>query len=117
MFHLIIFIIIFIVSYFIFNTLYDDGLKKEKLSNIKILSVLIDKFSLDENQIVRKEILNTVSIINAFIIALVSTVVDILGIEKIYSYIIALVLIITLIFGIYYIYGKILNKKWGKDKK
>ena len=115
MFELLLFTTSFIILNVIFNLFYDDALKKEKLSKIKTISIMIDKFSLDKNKVNNRSLLRGVSFINAFIVSTTLVVVDLIGIDKIYWFIIAFAVIILLIFICYYIYGKILQKKWGKE--
>ncbi len=114
MFELLLFTTSFIVLNIVFNLFYDDSLKKEKLSKIKTIPIMIDKFSLDKNKVDNRALLRGVSFINAFIVSTTLVVVDFIGIEKIYWFIIAFIVIILLILICYYIYGKILQKKWGK---
>ena len=117
MFYFLLFLVIFTIIYLVFYYIFDDALKKEKEGTIKELIILQEKFDLDPSLIDKRGLLKGVSAINGFIIAITSIVVDIIGYENILSYIVALVMIIALIFACYFIYGKLLHKKWGKDKK
>ena len=114
MFELLLFTTSFIILNVIFNLFYDDALKKEKLSKIKTIPIMINKFNLDKKKVDNKSLLRGVSFINAFIISVTLVIVDFVGVEKIYWFLIAFVVIILLILICYYIYGKILQKKWGK---
>ena len=116
MFYFLLFLVIFVVIYLIFYYIFDDALKKEKDGTIKELSILQEKFDLDPSLVNKRSLLKGVSIINGFIIAITTIVVDIIGYDNIISYVVALVMIVALIFGCYFIYGKLLHKKWGKDK-
>ena len=115
MFHLLLFIVVFLVVYFVFKLIFDDALRRDK-KNIKEIGVAKKVFHLDEKKIDNKKLLNGVSIINAFIVAITFIVVDLIGLDKAYWLAIAFVIIIALIFICYSIYGKILYKKWGKDE-
>ena len=115
MFHCLLFLVSFLIIYFIFKLVLEDGLKRDK-KNVKEIAIAKKLFKLDEGKIDNKELLNGVAIINSFIISITFVVVDIIGLENIYWLVIALALIIALIFVCYSIYGKILHKKWGKEK-
>ena len=109
------------VVYFVYYFIFDDMLKKEKYTKISELVIITKKFNLDKKKMNYRKLLNTIAIINAFIIAFTITVIGLLpdswfiGIKLL----IAFVIILILIFSMYFGYGKYLNKKWGKenDKK
>ncbi len=118
MFSVIFFGILFVVFYLLYYFIFDDMLKKEKYTKISELVFLTRKFNLDKKKMDYKKCLNGVAIINAFIIAITATLVDLIKIDIIFVLGIAFVILMGLIFICYMLYGKYLNKKWGiKDGK
>jgi len=115
MFYFLLFIIVFLVIYLVFHLVFEDALRRDK-KNIKEIDIAKKLFDLDEKKIDNKKLLNDVSLINAFIVAVTFTIVDFIGLEKVYWLVVALAIIVALIYSCYSIYGKILHKKWGKDK-
>ncbi len=113
MFYVLLFMLIFVIVYFGFYFFYDDALRKEKVNNIKILLVLINKFNLNKKEMDNRLVLKWVAIINSFIIAICTVIVDMLGIDKWYSFFVVAIIIVVLILVCYYIFGKVLHKKWG----
>ncbi len=114
MFELLLFLVVFGIVLFILLLLYDNALKKDKISNIKSVVVLIDKFKLDKKKVDNKKLLNGVAIINSFIISETVVLVDMLGIYNIIWFVVAFINIVIMILICYTIYGKMLIKKWGK---
>ena len=57
---------------------------------------------------------NGVAIINATIIAVTFTIIDIIPVNIVIKLLIAFALILIMIFSMYISYGKYLQKKWGK---
>lgn len=116
MFNILMFIIIFAVVYTVYHFIYEDKLKKEKYTKIAELVLLSNKFKLDKTKMDKKKLLNGVALINAFIISVTFTIVDILPIKNIaLKLILAFVIILVLIFTLYLSYGKQIQKKWGKQ--
>lgn len=114
MFNLIMFIVIFIGVYFVYYFIFDDMLKKEKYTKISELVLLTRKFNLDKKKMNYKSALNGIAIINASIIAVTFTIIDLIPVNIVFKLIIAFVLMLIMIFTLYLSYGKYLQKKWGK---
>ena len=115
MFHILLFIIVFLLVYLGFKLIFEEGLKRDR-KNVKEIEVAKKMFDLDGAKVDNKELLNGVSIVNAFIISTTFVIVDIIGVDKFYWLLVALVVIIVLIIICYSVYGKILHMKWGNDK-
>ena len=75
------------------------------------------RFNLDSKKINARRMILAISLINAFIISLVSTVITKLNIAIIWQFMIGFVLLFGLIYSLYEIYGKYLIKKGYKRKK
>lgn len=114
MFDIMFFTILFIVVYFAYYFIFDDMLKKERYTKISELVILTKKFNLDKKKMNYRKLLNGIAIINAFIIAFSTTLVELLPIDIMFKLAVAFVIILILIFSLYFAYGKYLNKKWGK---
>ena len=113
-FSLIMFALIFTVIYFVYYFIFDDMLKKEKYTKISELVLLAKKFELDKKKMDYKQALNGIAIINAFIIALTFTIIDLIPVVITLKLVIGFAIILCLIFSLYFAYGKSLQKKWGK---
>ena len=113
MFGVILFFVVFIVAFFVYYMIFDDMLKKEKYAKISELVLLTNRFHLKKDRKHYRSILNGVSLINSFIIALTIALVVSIKIEMIFRLLMAFVLMLVLIFVSYTIYGKYLSKKWG----
>lgn len=114
MFGFLMFIIVFLVTYFVFYAIFDDMLKKEKYARISELVILTKKFNLDKKKMNYRSCLNGVAIINAFILGIGVALVETIKIIIPLRLLIVFIVMILLILGMYYGYGKYLNKKWGK---
>ena len=114
MFNLIMFIVIFLGVYFVYYFIFDDMLKKEKYTKISELVLLTRKFNLDKKKMNYKSALNGIAIINASIVAITFTIIDLIPVNIVFKLIIAFVLMLIMIFSLYISYGKYLQKKWGK---
>lgn len=114
MFNLIMFIVIFLGVYFVYYFIFDDMLKKEKYTKISELVLLTRKFNLDKKKMNYKSALNGIAIINASIVAITFTIIDLIPVNIVFKLIIAFVLMLIMIFSLYISYGKSLQKKWGK---
>ena len=114
MFNLIMFIVIFLVVYFVYYFIFDDRLKKEKYTKISELVLLTRKFDLDKKKMNYRSALNGIAIINAFIISVTFTIIDLIPVNIVFKLLIAFILMLIMIFSLYMSYGKILQKKWGK---
>jgi uncharacterized Tic20 family protein len=76
---------------------------------------LISRFNLDDKKINLRMLNFYISIINAFIIAFVSTGISLINVNVMFQLLIGFVLLFALIYAIYEIFGRHLKKKWGKD--
>ena len=113
-FSLIMFVLIFIIVYFVCYFIFDDMLKKEKYTKLTSLVLLTNKFNLDKKKMDYKITMNGVAIINAFIISITFTVIDLIPVITTLKLVIGFVIMIILMFGLYFAYGRKLQKKWGK---
>jgi len=121
---LVLFIIIFIVEYFFINKrklklLNSNGTtkkgKKKKVKNISEIEYLVAKLKLDKKKLNKENMILWISIINSFIISIVSSVIIIFPIKLMWQLLIAFVLLFGLIYSLYEIYGNYLKRK--EDKK
>ena len=131
----VLYVLVFLVDYFLinirkYNILFkkkDSKKAKNKKKNKKKINkkdiqfgeinYLIGKFKLDKKKINYKTAILWISIINAFIISFVSTVISAIPAHIIWQLLVGFVLIFGLIYALYEIYGRILVKKgWGKDE-
>ncbi len=113
MFSFLLFTIVFVIVYLVYNFIFDDMLKKEKYTKISELVILTKKFKLDKKKMNYKSCLNGVAIINAFIISFTIAIIDIIPLDMAFKLLIAFGIIVVLIISLYFLYGKYLNKKWG----
>lgn len=111
--YVVFFIILFVVVYLVYSFIFDDMLKKEKYVKISELGFMVRVNNLDKKKMDYKKCLNGISLINAFIISFVSTLMLIIKVHYMFRLLIAFVLLMGLIYSLYTLYGKYLNKKWG----
>ena len=118
------FIIVYLVDYFLINKrkltlIKNKGItkkgKKKKIKNISEVDYLTAKFKLKENNLNLDSIIMVISLINAFIISLVSSIVMLLPFAIMWQLIIAFALLFGLIYSLYEIYGRHLKHK-GEGK-
>ena len=64
-FTVIMFVVLFVGVYLVFNFIFDDMLKKEKYTKISELVLLTKKFDLDKKKMDYKKALNGIALINA----------------------------------------------------
>lgn len=106
------FFIIFLLNYYL---LCKDRKGKKKIDKVTSIDMyLITRFKLNEKLINLKMMNFHTSIINSFIIAFVSTTVNILDVHIAIKLSISFVLLFALIYAIYEIYGRHLKKKESK---
>ena len=114
------FIIVYLVDYFLINKrkltlIKNKGItkkgKKKKIKNISEVDYLTAKFKLKENNLNLDSIIMVISLINAFIISLVSSIVMLLPFAIMWQLIIAFALLFGLIYSLYEIYGRHLKHK------
>lgn len=113
----ILLILVFFVDYVFIKRRYLNKIngkkKNKKKSNNELteLSYLIGKFKLDKDKLPLNILLLIISLINAFIIALVAVVVMLININIIFQLLIGFILLIALIYSIYELLGNYLVKK------
>lgn len=120
-------IIIFIVDYFIINKrklklINNKGVtkkgKKKKVKTIGEIDYLVYKFKLNPKTINKDKMILWISIINSFIISIVSSIIMLMPFKIMWQMLIAFVLLFGLIYSLYEIYGRHLKnqeeKKEGK---
>ncbi len=114
------FIIVFVVDYFLINKrklnlIKTKGVtkkgKRKKIKNISEVDYLSAKFKLDTKKLDMDKMIIVISIINAFIISIVSSVIMLMPFAIMWQMIIAFVLLFGLIYALYEIYGRHLKKK------
>ena len=108
------FIIIFIVA-FLINFIIDlIKIKKRKFKKMSEIQYLINKFDLDINKMNYKKISFIISLINAFIMATVTTVISKIDAPMIIQLLCGFILLFAMIYGIYELYGRKLRKNMKK---
>ena len=114
------FIIVFVVDYFLINKrklnlIKNKGVtkkgKRKKIKNISEVDYLSAKFKLDTKKLDMDKMIIVISIINAFIISIVSSVIMLMPFAIMWQMIIAFVLLFGLIYALYEIYGRTLKHK------
>ncbi len=117
------FILVFIVDYFLINKkkleiIKNKGVtkkgKKKKIKNIGELDYLIAKFKLDFKKIDTDKAIICITLINSFIISIVSFIIMIIPFKMMWQMLIAFVLLFCLIYSLYELYGRYLKKKQMK---
>ena len=114
------FMIVFVVDYFLINKrklnlIKNKGVtkkgKRKKIKNISEVDYLSAKFKLDTKKLDMDKMIIIISIINAFIISIVSSVIMLMPFAIMWQMIIAFVLLFGLIYALYEIYGRHLKHK------
>lgn len=120
------FILVFLVDYFLINKnklelIKNKGVtkkgKKKKIKNIGELDYIIAKFKLDFKKIDSEKAIICISLINSFIISIVSFIIMIMPFKIMWQMLIAFVLLFCLIYALYEIYGRYLRKLQNKASK
>ena len=88
--------------------------KKKKIKNISEVDYLTAKFKLDAKKLNLNKVIIMISLINAFIISIVSSVIMLMPFAIMWQLIVAFALLFGLIYALYEIYGRHLKKKEGK---
>lgn len=118
------FILVFIVDYFFINKkrltlIKNKGItkkgKKKKIKNIGELDYLIAKFKLDFKKINTDKAIIWISLINSFIISIVSFIIMIIPLKLMWQMLIAFALLFCLIYSLYEIYGRHLKRNQTKN--
>lgn len=120
-FFLLVFIIVFLVDFY-FIAKNRPKRKKGSKEKVKVTDrlttegmYLMSRFNLDDKKVNLHMLDFHISIINAFIIAFVSTGISLINVNVIFQLLIGFVLLFALIYAIYEIFGRHLKKKWGKE--
>ena len=113
---IIIFLLVFMIDYLFIKRRYlkrlNKGKKKKKKDNeLMELSYLIIKFKLDKNKLPLNKLLVVISLINAFIISIVSVTVLILDTYIIIKLLVGFALLMGLIYSLYEILGRVLERR------
>lgn len=124
-FFLILFLVVFCVDYFfitkrklkiINNKGKGKNGKKKKIKSIGELDYLVAKFKLNYKKINKERAIIWISLINSFIISIVSTIIILMPFKIIWQMLIAFVLLFSLIYALYEIYGRHLKKEEERVK-
>jgi len=115
-FYLSFFFGIFVIVFGVYKIIFKRKVKKGTINKTIELSYLIPKFNLNKLKINYPRITTDISLINAFIIAFVSTLVTSLPYHMVFQLLIGFVMLFALIYSLYEIYGRHIYKKWGKRK-
>lgn len=119
------FILVFLIDYFLINKkklnlIKNKGKTKKgktkKIKNIGELDYVIAKFKLDFKKIDTEKAIIWISLINSFIISLVSFIIMIIPLKIAWQMLIAFALLFGLIYSLYEIYGRHLKKLQNKNK-
>lgn len=112
------FVLVFIFTFLGFYFLYLRKLKRKSYDKITELNFLIRRFDLKKKELNFKRIVLVLSIINAFIIAFVATMLCIIPsknwFQLMLGFMVAFVVLMALIYALYEIYGRYLQRKWGR---
>lgn len=119
------FILVFLIDYFLINKkklnlIKNKGKTKKgktkKIKNIGELDYVIAKFKLDFKKIDTEKAIIWISLINSFIISLVSFIIMIIPLKIAWQMLIAFALLFGLIYSLYEIYGRHLKRLQNKNK-
>lgn len=117
---LILMLIVFLIDYYLINKrkltlIRNKGVnkkgKQKKVSSISEIDYLVAKFKLNKKKLNEDSAILWISIINSFIISIVSSVLMIMPFKLMWLMLIAFVLLFCLIYSLYEIYGRHLKKK------
>lgn len=113
-FFLVVFLFVFLVDFYVVSKEKGKKRKVEKLTSQD--TYMIKKFNLDEKKLNLTRLNFHIAIINAFIIAFVSTTISLTNLHIGFQMLISFVVLFALIYSLYEIYGRHLKKKYGKIK-
>ena len=122
---IVLFVIVFVVDYFLINKrklnlIKNKGItkkgKKKKIKSISEIDYVSMKFKLDSKKLDMDKMIIVISLINAFIISIVSSVVMLMPFAIMWQLIVAFALLFGLIYALYEIYGRHLKHKEEKKK-
>ena len=114
-FFLIVFFVIFLVHYYIIS--FDRKKKKKSAKMTSMDLYILKKFNISEDKINLRTLNFHMSIIDAFIMAFVSTTLDVTDFHMGIKLAISFALLFALIYSLYEIYGRGLKKKIEKNDK
>lgn len=114
-FFMAVFLLIFIIDFYVVSKEKNKKKKIEKMTSQDLY--IIKKFDLDVTLFSLRTLNFHISIINAFIIAFVSTIVSITSFHIGVQLAISFVLLFGLIYSLYELYGRYMKKKYGKNKQ
>ncbi len=112
-------LVVFVVDYYFINKrklalINNKGMtkkgKKKKVKSIGEIDYLVAKFQLKENKLNKENVIIWISLINSFIISIVSSVIMLMPFKIMWQMLIAFVLLFGLIYALYEIYGRYLKK-------
>ena len=116
-------IIVFLIDYFLINKkklnlIKNKGLtkkgNKKKIKSISEIDYLTMKFKLNKKNLNMDRMIIMISLINAFIISVVSSIVMLMPFAIMWQLIVAFALLFGLIYALYEIYGRHLKKEEEK---
>ena len=116
-------IIVFLIDYFLINKkklnlIKNKGLtkkgKKKKIKSISEIDYLTMKFKLNKKNLNMDRMIIMISLINAFIISVVSSIAMLMPFAIMWQLIVAFALLFGLIYALYEIYGRHLKKEEEK---
>lgn len=117
---LILMLVVFLVDYYLINKrkltlIRNKGLnkkgKQKKVNSIGEMDYLVSKFKLNKKKLNEDSMILWISLINSFIISVVSSVLMLMPFKLMWLMLIAFVLLFCLIYSLYEIYGRHLKKK------
>lgn len=112
---IILMFVIYIIDYLINKRklrLIKENKKKKTIGEIDYLA---NKFQLDKKKLNENQVIVWISLINSFIISLVSSIIFLLPFKMFINMFIAFILLLGLIYSLYEIYGRYLQKKEIKN--
>lgn len=112
-FFLVVFMIVYIIDFYFLSKVKKDNNRIDKMTSQAMY--MISKYNLDEKKVNLRLLNFNISIINAFIIAFVSTFMSVTKFNMIIQLLVSFVLLFALIYALYELYGRSIKKKWGKQ--
>lgn len=122
---IILMVVVFLVDYYFINKrklalINSKGVtKKGKQKTVKSISeidYLVAKFKLNKKKLNKEKAIIWISLINSFIISIVSSIIMLMPFKIMWQMLIAFVLLFGLIYALYEIYGRYLKKLEVKKK-
>lgn len=122
---IILMVVVFLVDYYFINKrklalINSKGVtkkgKQKKVKSISEIDYLVAKFKLNKKKLNKEKAIIWISLINSFIISIVSSVIMLMPFKIMWQMLIAFVLLFGLIYALYEIYGRYLKKLEVKKK-